>query len=85
LATKTNSTKNLSNSDLSLEIKRLGNDLKKEEKVKVSIPSAFKNQLGPSLFVGVNGSAIYIPVDGEDHEVPKTIAAHVKQYIKGLK
>lgn len=85
MATKVNSTKKLNNSELGLEIKRINDELKQEKKVKVSIPAAFTNSLGPSLFVGVNGSAIYIPVDGEDHEVPETIANHVKQYIKGLR
>ena len=84
MATK-NTSKSLSNADLSLEIKRLKAEIANEKKVKVNIPAVFQRQLGPSLFVGVNGNEVIIPVDGEDHLVPETLANHVKEYIKNLK
>lgn len=83
--TTKNTSKSLSNSDLTVEIKRLKAEIAKEKKVKVSIPAVFQKQLGPSLFVGVNGNEVVIPVDGEDHLIPETLAAHVKEYIKNLK
>ena len=82
---KTNSTKSLTDADLSLQIKHLQTEIANEKKVKVSIPAVFQSQLGPSLFVGVNGNEVIIPVDGEEHLIPETLANHVKEYIKGLK
>jgi hypothetical protein len=81
---KTNSTKTLTNAELGLEVKRLRGEIEKEDKVKVSIPKAFAPQLGNSLFVGVNGSKVIIPVDGKEYAIPKTLAAHVKEYINSL-
>jgi hypothetical protein len=82
---KSNTTASLTNAQLSLETKKISAKFKEEKKVKVSVPKAFQKQLGPSLFVGINGSSLYIPVDGEDHEVPESFAKHVKKYIKDLK
>lgn len=79
-----NTTKQLSNAELSLEVKRLRGTIQNEKKAKVSIPKVLEPQLGKSLFVSVNGSEVYIPVDGEDYEVPVTLAKHVKDYIKNL-
>lgn len=80
-----NSTSSLTNAQLQTEVKRMAASFKKEKKVAVSIPKAFQKQLGPSLFVGINGSSMYVPVDGEDHEVPESFAKHIKKYVKELK
>jgi hypothetical protein len=83
---KVNSTKSLSESELKIEIVRQTAESKKEKKVKVSIPAVLQKQLGAQLFVGVNfGTQYRVPVDGEEYEVPETIANHVKKVLKELK
>lgn len=82
--TSPNSTKSMTNAELGLEVKRLRAEIEKEDKVKVSIPKAFQAQLGPSLFVGVNGNKVIVPVDGKEYALPKTLAQHVKDYVNNL-
>ena len=70
---------------LSAELKRAKNAFSKEKTSKVSIPTVLKSSLGRTLFVGVNGVFVNIPVDGKEYEVPETFANHVKQVLANLK
>jgi len=62
-------------------VKKFGN----EKTVKVSIPTVLQSKLGPNQFISINGVSVTIPVDGEDHAIPSTHAAHLKEYLKNLK
>ena len=57
----------------------------KEKTTKVAVPAVLKSSLGRTLFVGVNGVFVNIPVDGKEYELPETFANHVKQVLANLK
>lgn len=88
-ATNVNTTASLkgpkSNAQLSAEVKKAQQTFKDDKKVKVAIPAVLASKLGSIMFVSVNGVSINVPVDGEDHEVPKVFADHIKQTLKDLK
>lgn len=75
---------NVTDADLQKQIVALGSAFKAEKQVKVNIPKGLAKNVGPTLFVGINGVNLVIPVDGEDHSVPETFASHVKEYLKNL-
>lgn len=81
--TETNRQK--TNAQLVEEIKVAQKKFKGEKKVKVSIPSVLQAQLGTTQFVSVNGVHVNIPVDGEEYEVPETLAGVLKEMLKNLK
>lgn len=56
-----------------------------EKKVSFSIPKMLQASLGTELFIAVNGSHVVVPVDGEEYEIPETLAKHGKEVIKNLK
>lgn len=72
------------NAQLAEENKRALAKSKGEKLVTVSIPSVLQSKLGPNQFISVNGVSVTIPVDGEDHKIPATHAAHLKEYLKQL-
>lgn len=73
------------NAELAAETKRAVSKFKGEKTTKVSIPSVLQTKLGPNQFISVNGVSVTIPVDGEEHPIPATHAAHLKEYLKNLK
>lgn len=75
----------VSDSDLNKEIARAKAAFSKEKMVKVAIPQVFQKDFGHTLYVGVNGVFINIPVDGKEYEVPETLAAHAKEAMNNLK
>lgn len=77
--------KTKTNADLANETKKALAVFKGEKKVKVSIPTILKKQLSSTVLVGVNGVFVNIPVDGEQHEVSETHAAHLNEMLKNLK
>lgn len=56
-----------------------------EKKEKFSIPQMLEKSLGTELFISVNGGYVVVPVDGEEYEIPETLAAHGRAVIKNLK
>lgn len=85
-----NTTKSLkaqfkTNAELAEETKRAVTKFKNEKTTKVSIPSVLQSKLGPNQFISINGVSVTVPVDGEDHDIPVTHAAHLKEYLKNLK
>lgn len=88
--TNVNSTKAMtgrkkSSAELNAEVATAQKAFSGEKKVKVSVPKVLQPQLGNNLFIGVNGVSVNIPVDGEEYEIPETLAKHVKDYLKNLK
>ena len=75
----------INDATLSAELKRAKLAFSKEKTVKVAVPAVLKSSLGRTLFVGVNGVFVNIPVDGKEYEVPETFANHVKQVLANLK
>lgn len=70
--------------DLQKEIEEAAAVFAEEKKVKVSIPKTFEKHIGPVLALGVNGVFIKFPVDGTEHEVPETLANHLKTYLNNF-
>ena len=73
------------NADLANETKAAQKKFAGEKTVKVSIPSVLVPKLGNVQFISINGVSVNVPVDGEDHEIPKPHADFLKQYLKELK
>lgn len=85
-----NTTKSLgenpkSNKDYQKEMDLTAAGFQQEPKVKFSVPKMLQSSLGSELFIAVNGSHVVVPVDGEEYEIPKTLAEHGKEVIKNLK
>lgn len=83
--TKTIQKAKVSDADLARELTKAKTAFSDEKVVKLSIPKALAKDFGPTLFVGVNGVFVNIPVDGKEYEVPETLAAHAKEVINNLK
>ena len=76
---------------LSLEVKKLQEirrDLpakyKAEKKVKVSGSPMFQPYFGKQMPIIVNGIAVYVPLDGNQYEIPATFAGIFHQRIKAV-
>lgn len=80
-----NPNKQKSNAQLAEEVKAAKKKFGKEKLVTVAIPSALQGQLGDTQFVSVNGVYVNVPVDGEDHAIPETLANVLKEMLKNLK
>jgi len=76
--------KSKTNAELAAETKKALDKFKNGKKVKVSIPTILKAQLGDTVYVAVNGVAVHVPVDGEEHPVPEPHAEQVKYMLKNL-
>lgn len=77
--------KGKSNADLANETKAAQKKFKGEKTVKVNIPTILKAQLGSTIFVSVNGVYVNVPVDGESHAIPETLADCLNEMLKNLK
>ena len=75
----------VSDAELNKELAKAKTAFADEKTVKFSIPKVFAKDFGPTLYVGVNGVFVNIPVDGKEYEVPETLAQHAKQTIDNLK
>lgn len=75
----------VSDAELSKELTKAKAAFKGEKTVKFSIPKVFAKDFGPTLFVGVNGVFVNIPVDGKEYDIPATLAKHAKATIDNLK
>lgn len=88
---KTNTTKTIdegkqvTEKELTAQIKAAGDVFAKQPKVKVSIPKGLKKNIGDTLPIGINGSFLVIPVDGESYEIPESFAEHLNDYLKTLR
>lgn len=87
---KQNTTKSLANkavsdADLAKELSKAKSAFSNEKLVKISIPKVLEGSIGKTLFVGVNGVFVNIPVDGKEYEIPETLANHAKDYMNNLK
>jgi hypothetical protein len=71
--------------DLELQVKKAAEQLKAEKLVKVSIPKALEKHIGPTLYLGLNGVRVVLPVDGKDYEVPAPFKVIVNDYLDNLK
>jgi hypothetical protein len=70
--------------DLEASIKQAAAQLKSEKLVKVSVPRAFEKAIGPTLYLGLQGVSIVLPVDGKDYEVPAPFSALLKDYLDNI-
>lgn len=73
------------NAQLSKEIAEAKKRLEGEKLVKVSIPAVLQGQLGAVQYVAVNGVHVNVPVDGEEHAIPESLAKALKDMLKNLK
>ena len=70
--------------DLEAQVKAAAAAFKSEKMVKVAIPKAFEKAIGPTLYLGINGVSLVLPVDGKDYEVPAPFAAQLKDYLDNI-
>lgn len=70
--------------DLEAQVKEAAVRLNAEKLVKVSIPKAFEKAIGPTLYLGINGVGLVLPVDGQDYDVPAPYKAHLKEYLDSI-
>jgi hypothetical protein len=70
--------------DLEASIKLAAAQLKSEKLVKVSVPRAFEKAIGPTLYLGIQGVSIVLPVDGKDYEVPAPFSVILKEYLDNI-
>lgn len=84
-SSKSVNTAQISDAQLGKELAKAKAAFSGEKKVKFSIPKVLAKDFGPTLFVGVNGVFVNIPVDGKEYEIPETLAKHAKRTIDNLK
>lgn len=82
---KVNTVQNIGSSsvtstDLQKQIDSLGEEISKQDKVKVLIPKSYIKSFGTSLYVSINGAFINVPV-GEMVEVPEIYAEMINNLI----
>ena len=89
MATKTNTTSSVnstkSDADLKRELENAKSAFANEKLVSVSIPKGLEKGLGQTLYIGVNGVFVNLPVDGTKHEIPETLAAHLQEFLANYK
>lgn len=78
-ATQKNSSTNLDNLQ-----KAQAKELNEAKKVKVSIPKMLRRRLGKVHPVVINGVAIFVAVDGKQHEVPEPYAKVLNESINNI-
>ena len=71
--------------ELEAQIKRAAEVLKSEKLAKVSIPKALEKKIGPTLFLGIQGVHVVLPVDGKEYEIPSPFKAILNDYLENLK
>jgi hypothetical protein len=82
--TTTLNKKQVTEAELKKQLDDINRKFKDEKTVKFSVPEQFKKSIGSTLFIGVNGSFINIPVDGNEYDLPETFAKHAKEALKNL-
>lgn len=85
---KINTTKTIINASAKImdeQIRKLPDIFQKQKRVGFSIPSALAKAVGNIMLIGVNGSFLEIPADGEIYEIPESFAKHGQRTIKNLK
>jgi hypothetical protein len=70
--------------ELEAQIKKAAEQLKAEKLVKVSIPKALEKNIGPTLYLAIQGVHIVLPVDGKEYEVPAPFKAILNDYLENL-
>jgi len=65
-------------------MKRFSKRFLDEKQVEFSIPPQFQKHIGSTLFIGVNGSWVNVPVDGKTYKIPETFAKHGREVLKRL-
>lgn len=70
--------------DLEAQVKKAAEALKAEKTVKVSIPKVLEKNVGPTLYLGLNGVSIVLPVDGQSYDVPAPFKKIVDDYLENL-
>ena len=83
--TKSTTIKETAIKDLEKQVKDAAAALNAEKLVKVSIPKVLEKNIGPTLYLGIQGVSIVLPVDGKEYEVPAPFKAHLTAYIDNLK
>ena len=83
--TKSTTIKETAIKDLEKQVKDAAAALNAEKLVKVSIPKVLEKNIGPTLYLGIQGVSIVLPVDGKEYEVPAPFKAHLVEYIDNLK
>lgn len=59
--------------------RELAQEYKEEEQVEMFIPPLYRPYFGNVMPVVNNGIAIYFPVDGSRHSIPKTFASIIEE------
>jgi hypothetical protein len=80
-----NNQKETAERELEAQVKAAAAALKAEKLVKVSIPKALEKNIGPTLYLAIQGVHIILPVDGKEYEVPTPYKAVLNEYIDNLK
>jgi hypothetical protein len=70
--------------ELEAQVKDAAQRLNSEKLVKVSIPKALEKYIGPTLYLGLQGVSLVLPVDGKDYEVPAPFKAILTEYLDNL-
>lgn len=80
----TQAAKEVAIKDLDKQVKDAALRLNAEKLVKVSIPKALEKYIGPTLYLGIQGVSLVLPVDGKSYEVPSPFAANLAEYLDNL-
>ncbi len=70
--------------DITKILRNARNKFKHEKLAPVSVAVPYGSQIGGYLKVGINGTTIEIPADGNTYHVPKSFAAEVKRRLHNL-
>jgi hypothetical protein len=90
MAVKINSTKSvnettqLTDAELNKQIKELGEVFASQKKVAIAIPVHYQKHVGPTWFLGINGSSMNLPVDGKKYEIPESFADMLQEAMNNL-
>ena len=91
MAGKTNTTSTVNggkkeklDAELKRDVEKAKEKFSGEPLVPFAVPKALEKYIGTTLFISVNGVYVNVPVDGETHQIPKTLAEHGQEYLKNL-
>lgn len=89
MTTKPNTTKSVnkaevSNSQLKKELDAAKKAFADAPTKELTIPAVFKKTFGETLFVGINGVFINVPVDGKPYPVPEPFYDHAMHAINNM-
>lgn len=89
MATKPNSTRSVnqtetSNATLKRELDAAKKAFADAPEKELTIPAMFKKHFGATLFIGINGVFVNVPVDGQPYSVPEPFYEHAMRSINEM-